>query len=68
MKIIKRKTKKIEREQPHQKINPPMITSAKNYTKNTNKETNQKNKKTDRQNPRTNGRSKAIQMKSHKEA
>ena len=44
------------------KTNPPMITSAKNYTKKTNKQ------KTDRQNPRTNGKSKAIQTKSHTEA
>ena len=34
-----------------------MITSAKKYTK-----------KKDRQNPRTTGKSKAIQIKSHKEA
>ena len=38
-----------------------MITSTKNYTKETKKQT-------DRQNPRTNGKSKAIQAKSHKEA
>ena len=41
-----------------------MITSAKNYAKQTNKQTN----KTDRQNPRRNDKSKAIQTKSHKEA
>ena len=39
-----------------------MITSAKNYTKKQNKT------KPDRQNPRTNGKSKAIQIKSHKES
>ena len=37
-----------------------MITSSKNYTK--------KRKKKDRQNPRTNGKSKPIQIKSHKAA
>ena len=47
---------------PNQKTNPPMIRSAKNYTK------KKKTKKTDRQNPRTNGKSQAIQTKSHKEA
>ena len=39
-----------------------MITSTKNYTKQTNKQ------KMDRQNLRTNGKSKAIQTKSHKVA
>ena len=51
---------KERREPPNLKTNPPVITSAKNYTK--------KRKKTDRQNHRTNGKSKAIQTKSHKEA
>ena len=55
------KKKKERREQPNQKTKPPMITSAKNYTK-------KNKKKTDRENPRTNGKSKAIQTKSHTEA
>ena len=55
------KKKKERREQPNQKTNPPMITSAKNYTK-------KNKKKTDRENPRTNGKSKAIQTKSHTQA
>ena len=38
-----------------------MIISAKNYIK-------KKKTKMDRQNPRTNGKSKAIQLKSYKEA
>ena len=52
---------KERREQPNQKTNPPMITSAKIYTKTTTTTTT----KTDRQNPRRNGKSKAIQTKSH---
>ena len=56
---------KERRQQPNQKTNPPMITSAKNSTKN---KTKQKKTKTDRQSPRTNGKSKAIQTKSHTEA
>ena len=59
LKVIK-KRKKERRGQPNQKTNPPMIRSAKNYTK--------KRKIMDRQNPRTNGKSKAIPTKSHKEA
>ena len=53
---------KERREQPNQKTNPPMITSAKIYTKTT---TTTTTTKTDRQNPRRNGKSKAIQTKSH---
>ena len=60
LKSNKKVRKKERREQPSQKRNPPMITSAKSYTK--------KKEKGDRQNPRTNGKSKAIQTKSHKEA
>ena len=48
-------------EQPNHKRNPPMITSAKKYTK-------KKERKKDRQNFRINGKSKAIQIKAHKEA
>ena len=48
-------------EHPDQKTNPPMIRSAKNYTK-------RKKKKKDRLSPRTNGKNKAMQTKSHKEA
>ena len=40
------KKKKERREQPNQKTNPPMITSAKNYTKKTQR--NKKNPQTDR--------------------
>ncbi|XP_057394891.1 transmembrane gamma-carboxyglutamic acid protein 1 isoform X1 [Balaenoptera acutorostrata] len=39
------KKRKKEREQPNQKTNPPVVTSARNYTK--------KKKETDRKNPRT---------------
>ena len=60
----KEKRKRERREQPNQKTNPPMITSAEKYTKT--KENKQK--KPDRQNPRTNGKRKAIQTKSHTEA
>ena len=58
------KKQKERREQPNQKINPPMITSAENYPK----KKKQQQQKTHRQNPRTNGKSKAIQTKSHREA
>ena len=34
--------KKERREQPNQKTNPPMITSAKNYSKKRNKHTHKK--------------------------
>ena len=43
----------INKNLPHKKTNPPMITSAQNYTKKQNKKTKQKK---DRQNPRTNGK------------
>ena len=52
-------------EQPNQKTNSPMITSAKNYTK---KKKQKTTNKMDRQNRRTTGKSKAIQTKSHTEA
>ena len=55
----KEKKEKERREQPKQKTDSPMITSAKNYIK---------EKKTERLNPRINGKIKAIQTKSQKEA
>ena len=52
----KEKKEKERREQPKQKTDSPMITSAKNYIK---------EKKTERLNPRTNDQSKSYTDKNH---